>query len=179
NRVDENTEFGEGYNPIEKATPEDVEEAIDNLEIGGRNLLLGTSDKETIFNFSGYNGNTYYVSDEAFKEMIKGGRYTARVVITEFTEGETDVGFILQYLKNGSYVTQETIPSDKWIGVGESGEIVHTFNLTDKSDLDVNQIVIRIRNRISSNQNSKGKFKELKLEKGNKATDWTPAPEDQ
>src|SRR5690606_22974102 len=59
---------------------------------------------------------------------------------------------------------------------GQSGYFVMTF--VAPADSQITRVYIATRHSSGNAGSSTVKFKEVKLEKGNKATDWTPAPED-
>ena len=154
-----------------------AQDDIDNLEIGGRNLALScndswrigsSSDMQTV-TFSGWQISSKIspnITVDANEEYI--GRCYIECVSCS-VEGAT-VGLGIQGLKNGSYNSQTIVGK---IGVGESAwiEVHHT---TIEND---NGVSLQIRNNNSSNTATIN-YRFLKLEKGNKATDWTPAPED-
>src|SRR5699024_9493324 len=57
----------------------------------------------------------------------------------------------------------------------ETGKVTFTFELNEN---DIDRVFVNLRHDSSSAPTSTGKFANIKLEKGNKATDWSPAPED-
>src|SRR5699024_163893 len=69
-----------------------------------------------------------------------------------------------------------TNKSGDYILPGSEGYSVVTFQIPTGTYVSVAGVV----DRQNAGNNDKGNFqyKNLKLEKGNKATDWTPAPED-
>ena len=160
-----------------KTDANNAQTSIDNLEIGGRNLALScndswrigsSSDMQTV-TFSGWQISSKIspnITVDANEEYI--GRCYIECVSCS-VEGAT-VGLGIQGLKNGSFNSQTIVGK---IGVGESAwiEVHHT---TIKND---NGVSLQIRNNNSSNTATIN-YRFLKLEKGNRATDWTPAPED-
>ena len=155
----------------------------EGLEIGGRNLLLGTTYEELTGEFSTWNSDVYYVSDNVLDEVKHGGTYTMSVYFTH-TESNNNsrFGLIFQfYYSNGAHHSQYQ-SYNTFLESGETGWSIYTFNLPDVSDIDE---IIGARVYIRSDNNATGssagklvRYKWLKLEKGNKATDWSPAPED-
>lgn len=163
-----------------------VESSFNNMQIGGRNLLLksATNDLTAMSNHVGSNctstativADTSSPSGKAIK-IVKtnttgapnGGRYfkiRERLVAGEtyswsiYVKGTGSVGSMGP--EQGGYRTNIKLTS-------EYKKITHTFVATEKpnyqfvfyggSDFDLT-------------------FHSIKLEIGNKATDWTPAPED-
>lgn len=150
---------------------------VDNLEIGGRNLLLNT----------GFN---------TFNHWIKGSNTKSLQMVNgwcEVTIGGTLSGFVQEFIpeKNVEYiVSYEAYLVDT---VAETAVLE-----TDFGTLDQNQTINKtpakyslklkypstslngkIDFMLSNNEvGKKWRIRNIKLEKGNKATDWSPAPED-
>lgn len=150
---------------------------VDNLEIGGRNLLLNT----------GFN---------TFNHWIKGSNTKSLQMVNgwcEVTIGGTWSGFVQEFIpeKNVEYiVSYEAYLVDT---VAETAVLE-----TDFGTLDQNQTINKtpakyslklkypstslngkIDFMLSNNEvGKKWRIRNIKLEKGNKATDWSPAPED-
>lgn len=166
-----------------------VNSRIDNIEIGGRNLLTGTkTGKEwsqyTSFEYGVFysendtNGEKYICSPKNLK--LSKGTYTLSFDFkTEGFEaypGTTNLGFQLFFI-DGDYnpsiyrrIQYNEISTD-W------KHYIWTFDIPEDCD---GSGYIRFDNDRSSSFTNPTKLwiKNPKLEKGNKATDWTPAPED-
>src|SRR5699024_8681256 len=163
----------------------DIETAIDGIEIGGRNLIPNSTDYSMISGFSGAqvdreDGVTVseWGASDASRYRVSGGSSIIKLLrslITNTTEmsgvtytwsiyakntGSTSVRFNTNRI--GSY-TLEPEESKKIIitGGNTSGSSmqiqIRTLDVADDMDITIWR---------------------PKLEKGNKATDWTPAPED-
>ena len=140
-----------------------VKSEIDKIAIGGRNIAVGTSvSKENSRNCN------YHVSSVVFET----GDYTVSFYAKASKHETASV-----YLNDDSGANR--------IGIIFSSEINLTeeyqkFTFTKKNNKeysgDVNGIVIRIYGKTETDNTIS--VKELKLEIGNKATDWSPAPED-
>ena len=169
-----------------------VENQLNNLEIGGRNLLLG-SDKNTIsgtgsINKGGYGlsvkipkGTTVVVSVQIDADDVSWANSGSRRLGFELTQATDGVASGTQYIgvwwgysgttNNGagiSYVSSDT---------SFHGRIWATYTLTrdfDSYEVQPNRWGIYIQN-LSGGTVTVSK---PKIEIGNKATDWTPAPED-
>ena len=145
-----------------------AKDGIDNLEIGGRNLLPfetwskqvdSVYEKENgTFSITSF-GNSYYSKPYVFGEI-----------------GET-------YTISADSVTQSTINPRAEVGIYDGS----TFTMKQAIGLAENTLgweTLATRNDINAvrlNYNTISApfiVKNLKIEKGNKATDWTPAPED-
>lgn len=140
---------------------------IDNLAIGGRNLLLYSGVR---YSNNAYNITTYVPSSY----LVAGEEYTVSIKITP----ASDVSYICPYL-SGGYQAQAYMYVN-----GTSTQIIKsTFTAryyggrtpSDNPAYGHFQIY-----RFPNNGSSAGvtTIDWIKVEKGNKATDWTPAPED-
>lgn len=150
---------------------------VDNLEIGGRNLLLNT----------GFN---------TFNHWIKGSNTKSLQMVNgwcEVTIGGTWSGFVQEFIpeKNVEYIVSyeaylvdtvaETAVLETDFGTPNQNQ---TINKTPaKYSLKLKYPSTSLNGKIdfmlSNNEvGKKWRIRNIKLEKGNKATDWSPAPED-
>lgn len=150
---------------------------VDNLEIGGRNLLLNT----------GFN---------TFNHWIKGSNTKSLQMVNgwcEVTIGGTWSGFVQEFIpeKNVEYIVSyeaylvdtvaETAVLETDFGTPDQNQ---TINKTPaKYSLKLKYPSTPLNGKIdfmlSNNEvGKKWRIRNIKLEKGNKATDWSPAPED-
>ena len=138
---------------------------IDSLEIGGRNLLLNTSTSKTM---TGSNTTNQCVSIYNFipsksdlnnQELTISFTYT----VSNYTGG---------HFKIQAYSTVY----NNWSSITPTGNGTFTFKgtMTTSSNFSSNNgVQVRM-----DNFNGTLVVSKMKIEKGNKATDWTPAPED-
>ena len=169
--------------------------AINNLSIGGRNYFKN-SNFELSGTLSSYGYSTVNSATTGTDTTIKYlGTKSLKITFTDSVTGAS--GFSAGYAKKLS--TQYTISGyvycanattvvirpasnscgslgDKTISVpaGVWMKFVHTF--TTASDVVGQKFVMFLRN--SASMVDTWYFDNLKLEEGNKATDWSPAPED-
>lgn len=150
---------------------------VDNLEIGGRNLLLNT----------GFN---------TFNHWIKGSNTKSLQMVNgwcEVTIGGTWSGFVQEFIpeKNVEYIVSyeaylvdtvaETAVLETDFGTPDQNQ---TINKTPaKYSLKLKYPSTSLNGKVdfmlSNNEvGKKWRIRNIKLEKGNKATDWSPAPED-
>lgn len=176
------------------ATPE-------GIEVGGRNLLLKSKDLS-----GGSVGSGTTFSDETYKDftIIEGAvssddNYLDIISWFQAVDVEPDTDYTLSFYAKGSGTFENyfygssgngnpvssVINSDGWISDRADGKSQMTFreNWTrhwvtwhTKSDASglKDVLVCRLRELTEAN----GFICGPKFEKGNKATDWTPAPED-
>ena len=175
-----------------------TETNLANLEIGGRNLVLGSkadiwkngkeidSDgytegyTEGIGSWNEYYPKLSFISDDNNK--ISGHiTISAYVKCPQNMIGNACFGFnitnsngrVADWNINLTYFTNhEKINDDTWTYITYTTE---GFS----SDFNYNgTIYLQIKTNPSFTKGSKFWYKKIKVEKGNKATDWTPAPED-
>jgi hypothetical protein len=161
-----------------KEAADTAQEDIDNLEVGGRNLLKSTP--------LSHNATAYGAYSLIVTEPLEAGQvYTIQlwdVNVSHSAKTAEQLGVNVYYC--GSSVT-----FGKWIGTdyftdGHADHLTLTFTPTTEN-INHSHVTgattkhIRLYNSVpnaSGTRNmSVGKWK---LEKGNRATDWTPAPED-
>ena len=153
-------------NVWEKA--DDAQTSIDNLEIGGRNLFLNTG---VAVSWNDYLITTYKYANEPLKE---GEIYTATICVTPAENlSEIRVYFSQGYLSPVSFSITETskqIISKTFTMAYYDGRTPDIYPSYGYADL------YRFPNDGTVTGNTTVHW--FKIEKGNKATDWTPAPED-
>lgn len=185
--------------------PEDVDNKLASINVGGRNYIVNSSglnasdatrpsvmpnstttatananisygSDATTLTYTG-NGTQewYYALAEAFKtyasaKLDKTKQYTISVDVKGTVPR---VAFRI----NGVFSSPVSLHSDTW------SELKYTFNFADLGGTNTDKFYIRL-NGVSGIDNAnfvQGQtlsFRNFKLEEGNIATDWTPAPED-
>ena len=179
-------------------------EAVNEVQVGGRNLTRDS--KEVTIWYCKYgsnqthsvqrNGNTYTVNGRTITNpyevsFVSGGTgdmqfgtqsangdateckydlsyktYTMSVWVMSDTDVTLESWVTRQYKDSDGSNTSHGLTANKWI------RITHSRTFNDRSDLD------GVRVRFSCASTCKIVFCLGKVELGNKATDWTPAPED-
>ncbi|WP_077706590.1 phage tail spike protein [Virgibacillus dokdonensis] len=182
--------------------PEDFEAKINNIQVGGRNLLknsqkifLSGSDRrenvrqsfkdgittiEIIGNDTRYwNAYTFiedHITDENFYKSI-GEEFTLSMdVKAEFTNSHALMSFDTRSPGKQRHSPATTVPetNGKWV------RIKTTMKIPDREVQSKSLLIIKAL-EYGDNVDQTGSVihvRNIKLEKGNKATDWTPAPED-
>lgn len=191
---------------LERAT--DAKNSVDNLDLGGRNLLLNSSftnnyDKWTVDaheivveddlvcgHVAGVLGEMHNAS-QSFFERIKGDNLTqlytisADIKLVDYTPGSTNPYLALyvsgKYDNNG---TQSYLGAT-YVGGTVQGVENNLAPFTDQGWVRVTYIFRFQHEPVEMNfyiysRDWEGDlyYRNVKLERGNKATDWTPAPED-
>lgn len=163
-----------------------------HLEIGGRNLLLNSSVEHTGNSSKSTNGVYYdfmwFCYDENktngygrnMSEPFSNGQYTLSFDAKSTVDGDkltTYIYFPEKITKSESSQGEVTTSTDGCMDVTLTTEykrywITRTYESTEAHD---SILLFRVICDLSTGDVT---FKNIKLEKGNKATDWTPAPED-
>ena len=181
-----------------------VTDAVDNISVGGRNLLRNTNQGTVNWDWSMQTGG------KTIEEYLDGGVRAVRMTrdatphagwsVISYAIGkdayallEPDAEYIVSMdykstvaAPNGISVNictgeatdhaiqtatyDQAIPADEWTHIA--------VPIKTKSALPAFNYQLVYLTGFSSAVNSVHIFKNLKLEKGNKATDWSPAPED-
>lgn len=155
------------------STISDLGDKLNNLKIGGRNLLHGTSDQWRTLTYK----QTYYVStaSDIYTSVVDyhgGDQFTYSATITN--SSNASVRLVLYcYSGDKTTVTQEAVGPT----IGPNAGAVPT-QVTIKMDSITWFICGDIETLDGKPSNFSIQVKEEKLEKGNVATAWTPNPED-
>lgn len=136
-----------------------VQGNLDNLKVGGRNLLR---DSGRSVNTNSYGMTVYPLS----KTMVEGTEVTISLKGV-LGAGKTSFGI---YNSGGNVQLVNLMSSD----LGADGVYRKTFPWRIGTSSNVNVTVYHMPNSVTVNST----IEWIQLEEGNKATDWTPAPED-
>ena len=178
--------------------PEDGDTSA--LGIGGRNLYLGTKtfDNTRTDEYTWESHSLWTVADETYEDFIVlkkstnwGGFYQIKTfkkdeIYTLSFYAKVDSGGTITRifrdksdpsteLANMRILAQSHGSSQALVSETQDGTAWTRYWITVQATADIEQVSLRIENAIN------GKVLYLcgfKLEKGNRATDWTPAPED-
>ncbi|NLL64018.1 MAG: hypothetical protein GX241_07320, partial [Ruminococcaceae bacterium] len=145
-----------------------IANAISAIEIGGRNLIIGSFNDWRSRTVSTYGYSSVYIP---IQDDWRGKTVTHSFEVKDIPEGESVRIRIDYYRPDTTYTTS-------YFGsiVSLSGKSYVTYTVT--TDTQYNRIRARIF-PVNYTSNYNVLFRSEKLEFGNKATDWTPAPEDQ
>ena len=148
-----------------------AKDSIDNLEIGGRNLLLNTREEKSYLASTNRYAIYYGVSEPL--DIAIGDTIT--ISFDAKTSNGTDKLY-LSALRSDKRNTAQTIKNNVIISATEWTRYVFTFTRTAPEDF----YGLLINGGVRWNPDNTGTLylRNVKMEKGNKATDWTPAPED-
>lgn len=159
-----------------------VGSTLEGVSVGGRNLARKTSN-EYCAAFNSFNGGDNICPNLATVStagLTVGDKVTVRLVY-KYTNivavtGKTAAAW-LQGAGNITEWKSGTFVSNQRIALSGSGEKVIKYSFVITSDMIKNQCwYVNIRH--DGVQSGSVQWKEFKVEKGNIATDWTPAPED-
>lgn len=155
---------------------------IDDLQIGGRNLLFGTSNGSCLqwFNENSLkieNNNEFTVPVNTLPgtndvQAVANEKFAFRTELKSVTEHiEKNNGILLDFLDSTHNRVTILWLSDMTFKT-EWSIYSTTFIVPDRPDIAYVRIGLR------SSAGIENSYRKLKLEKGNKPTDYTPAPED-
>lgn len=159
-----------------------VGSTLEGVSVGGRNLARKTSNEYcTAFNsFNGGDNICPNLATVSTAGLTVGDKVTVRLVY-KYTNivavtGKTAAAW-LQGAGNITEWKSGTFVSNQRIALSGSGEKVIKYSFAITSDMIKNQCwYVNIRH--DGVKSGSVQWKEFKVEKGNIATDWTPAPED-
>ena len=183
-----------------------VTDAVDGISIGGRNLLRNTNQGAVNWDWSmqtggktveeyldggvravkmtrdaveqtGWSVITYAISEDTYAHLEPNTEYTLSFDYKPSVATANGVTFSIRRGDGSNAATNDggywkEIPANEWTHV--SGTFTTVENIPDFSLYSTEIYIMRLPTTV----NSVHIFKNLKLEKGNKATDWSPAPED-
>jgi len=141
------------------ATPDDVSGAVNNIKVGGRNLLIDTA---RLVSTSTYGMTVYPLT----KAIPNGTQVTVSMKAT-LGAGKRYFGLY----NSGGNVQVATLAAAQ---LGADGVYRTTFLWNVGASSNVNLTIYHM----DSTTTATSTIEWIKLEEGNKATDWTPAPED-
>ena len=155
---------------------------IGKIEVGGRNLLTGTAESKeltTAANQNWFNPAVYKLSTYA-DTAIADTNNTQISISFDYSITGVDTAFNMttsfRTSSSGSYSAGFKVAE---IPVGSSsGHAFGTRNIIDSMRQYAPGYGIMISGSGNANANAKVTISNVKLEFGNKATDWSPAPED-
>ncbi len=147
-------------------TAQEAQEAVENLEIGGRNYILNSdseiSDSAALI--------ARYVLSEA---MIPGEEYTISLTLTP---GETYAGLTVRTSDGNTILATIDLSGAARQTVNASFTAEYASGKSPEDDPEYGDILIY--RQPASAGTASTIIHQIKLEKGNRATDWTAAPED-
>lgn len=144
-----------------------VETAVDDVQVGGRNYVLGTG--ETYVAESDGSARTWLFPWECASADIAHSLYGKTITISfDYDQAITSGDFRIQVQTTWNQIKEFTA------GTATAQHFEGTFTLPVPAAFEDSKDIIYI----DGTWNGSVTFRNLKLEIGNKATDWTPAPED-
>lgn len=156
-------------------TANEAKNTVNNLKIGGRNLAVGTSDEWVNLNVGNWSGALYHTVNgtNSFTHSyddygVKAGDYLTFGIDLSAT------GKQIAIRVDHANASGSTANVGNYIAAGTTGRSVVTVPV--KSEYDSFKVYVGSDGTVS--ETIAQKYKCFKVEKGNRSTDWTPAPED-
>lgn len=156
---------------------EEIGNSLNNLEIGGRNLLLNTGFNTFNHWIKGGNAKSLQMVN-GWCEVTIGGRWSG--FVQEFMP-EKNVEYIVSYEAYLVDTVAETAVLETDFGSPDQNQTIsktptkYSLKLKYPSTFSDGNIDFKLS---SAEVGKKWRIRKIKLEKGNKSTDWSPAPED-
>ncbi|NLZ94624.1 MAG: hypothetical protein GX921_02215, partial [Bacteroidales bacterium] len=186
--------------------PEDVDAAINNIEVGGRNLVEKTNQGKTNIQIdSSAGGGTWTVSEEIVDgvKCAKGTKNTTAVETWSLfnlwiytpSKFRANQQYAISFKMKPSFavsnkklrfstVTNQLLSTNSDTYSLVAGEWNHiklvVTTLPDFDTILAGRATVHLRLGIEGNSSTGDTvlLKDIKIEEGNKSTDWSPAPED-
>ena len=158
-----------------RAKKTEVVQYINDIDIGGRNLVAGTTEVWTDISVNNWSGALYHTANDvnSFTHLYSDYGLNVGDWVT-FSVDLAAVGKQIAIRVDYANDTSSWAKIGNYIQPGETGRSVLTLQALEEyssfkvyvgSDGTVSESIVQ-------------QYKCFKVEKGNKATDWTPAPED-
>jgi hypothetical protein len=153
--------------------------AVNNLQIGGRNLLTGTKDFSNFFSGAEIDLNNIYngltptkaINAWSYKAQEYNFENGKTYTLSAYCKSNDNNSYVGVYMFNGSESFGLSTINSNW------KRISYIFTIDGIAGRTSGIHAVRFESYGSSSNNPLWVCG-LKLEEGNKATDWTPAPED-
>lgn len=164
------------YTDNTTSTSYSVSSTLESFEVGGRNLVLASGDKVSN---SDYNLGNWYLSSGASGEVGDTGHPI-------LVEGETYTVSVKANIATGSNIEwfrlywTGMITFSAWTPVFDTDHVYTKTFIADHTRVDTEAVYDRLTAYVGPSNATRGTntIYWIKIEKGTKATDWTPAPED-
>lgn len=160
---------------------QNVVKAIDDISIGGRNIVLDSSNMGS-FGLWQENGN-FNLSDDKKEITVTtshGGINIERKKLSDYLPNNGDTIAISADVKGNSHLQFNYSDGSSYVGNGTNIAVTTEYKRYSTTfkwspvNLDKTKFIIYVAGNVGQYLT----IKNVKIEIGNKATDWTPAPED-
>ena len=147
---------------------------IDNLTVGGRNLVTGTSDEWTNVDVARYSATVRNRVHCSKYGLAAGDEFTYSIELNPLVKSSLRAR--LDFYSASSGEDGKSSHFGNTIVKGQNGKSYLMATVPE----GVEYIALMIGNYDSTNETTttSEQYRSIKLEKGNRSTDWTPAPED-
>ena len=180
-----------------RATKTEVTTAINNIEVGGRNLILNSGNWK---NTEHWMGNPYITTKDGFTCLhVSGSAYQHTEIYNNVLEAGQEYIVTAEFMFDKEMTSSKNTPihlylkADNYtdqIGAVEYLNEIGGYKTYSANEWHKCSVVFKVKDDAINPQfkfhlypysivsNCQQWLKNVKLEKGNKPTDWTPAPED-
>ena len=162
-----------------KVSQSDVDRTVNNIVVGGRNLILNSNVEKTLLSPTSFFQQVDYISvaENAEKVVNAVKTYTLSVWLTKNKDKSIPFSSIVVGKSDGDSWSFRIYPDQ--CNITQKNDNVFLYTKTFVIDGNRQQYIQSFVKFICESIDSAGStILKVKLEEGNKATDWTPAPED-
>lgn len=161
-------------NGVKSTVSSEITEKINDIEIGGRNLIKGTSDEWTEIDTSQWYARIYEMPEE-YNSIDELGLKTGDKIIFSILLDGGQYGGVARITSYSDIVGADKVSHvQNRVNAGEIGISFVELTITEKTKF----LSFAIQNGDTTKTSNILKYKRAQLECGTKISDWTPAPED-
>lgn len=163
-----------------KITADSAKSTIDELKIGGRNLKINSDFKNGEKAYATEGTTFSAINDETYGKCAQIVFSTAYASERIYTADYKNVYNLRGVTYTVSFVAKASANKELKVSIAGGSQSIGTVELTPEWKRFEMTYTANVTGSITFKLNSDGTLylANIKIEKGNKATDWTPAPED-
>ncbi|WP_239704833.1 carbohydrate binding domain-containing protein [Mammaliicoccus sp. E-M24] len=170
--------------------PEDVENTIKNIKVGGTNLLVNSNFSNDLSGWRSYGASTPANTTQTLDTNMFGSN--AKMAIYESTDASKERGIaqdaisvdigeeyiVSAYIKSMSGDKRVRIQHGRTNFANNNFDITNTWKKYEYTFVPTEELVNIYIGKATVFDNQKVAIANVKLEKGNKSSDWSPSPQD-
>lgn len=168
--------------------PEDVNDAyitanyskdeIDGLEVGGRNLILKGDEEHTrTVTTEGGNAIITLYSFSLYGQPLAHDEGQTMTISFEYESSGNSLDTGRIYVQHNGTQIASTQNANIYLNTAPSGRYIRTYTITSDQAASTSNNYVRVY-IVACSAGTVVTVKNMKVELGNRVTDWTPAPED-
>ncbi|MCD2348481.1 hypothetical protein [Clostridium guangxiense] len=159
-----------------KVTQTDINTSINNIQVGGRNLVLNSNFYKSSTGWTTEGGTSQVIEDSIYGHCLQFS-INGRIFNSVANVWEANQTYVVSYVAKAD-VDGKTIRPSRSLADWGNSQVLTTSWQRYTTMINCTVTITGGTLSFSSADNSPIYITNIKLEKGSKATDWTPAPED-